>query len=41
MPHNLDLSDELIAERRGDSGQLPPDMAPWMRRAITVIDGAL
>jgi TRAP-type mannitol/chloroaromatic compound transport system permease small subunit len=41
MPHNLDLSDELIAERRGDSGQLPPDMAPWMRRAITVIDVAM
>ena len=38
MPHNLDLSDELIAERRGEPGDLPPDMAPWMRTAITAID---
>ncbi|MEM7072802.1 MAG: TRAP transporter small permease subunit, partial [Pseudomonadota bacterium] len=30
--------DELIAERRG-SGQLPDDMAGWMRKAITLIDG--
>jgi TRAP-type mannitol/chloroaromatic compound transport system permease small subunit len=38
MPHNIDISDELIAERRGAPGQLPPDMAPWMRRTITAID---
>jgi len=38
MPHNIDISDELIAERRGAPGQLPPDMAPWMRQAITAID---
>jgi TRAP-type mannitol/chloroaromatic compound transport system permease small subunit len=41
MPHNLDFSDELIAERRGAPGDLPPDMAPWMRAAITGIDTAM
>lgn len=36
---NLDISDELIAERRGgDPGDLPDDMQPWKRRTITVID---
>lgn len=34
---NLDISDEMIAERRG-GGELPPDMAPWMAKTITVID---
>ncbi len=38
MPHNIDISDELIAERRGAPGELPPDMAPWMRQTITAID---
>ncbi|MGI9379775.1 MAG: TRAP transporter small permease subunit [Methyloligellaceae bacterium] len=39
MSENLDYSDELIAERRsGDPGQLPDDMAPWMRTLITWID---
>jgi TRAP-type mannitol/chloroaromatic compound transport system permease small subunit len=38
MPHNIDISDELIAERRGAPGVLPSDMAPWMRRTITAID---
>lgn len=33
----LDISDEMIAERRG-GGDLPPDMAPWMAQTITVID---
>lgn len=33
----LDISDEMIAERRGD-GPLPDDMAPWMAKTITVID---
>lgn len=41
MPHNFDLSDELIAERRGAPGELPPEMAPWMRRIITAIDVAM
>jgi TRAP-type mannitol/chloroaromatic compound transport system permease small subunit len=34
----LDVSDELIAERRSDSRRLPPDMEPWMRSVIIVID---
>ena len=34
----LDVSDELIAERRSDSHRLPPDMEPWMRSAIIAID---
>ena len=38
-PDNLDITDELIAERRGDgTGKLPDDMVPWMAKAITVID---
>ena len=38
-PEDLDITDELIAERRGgDPGDLPPDMAGWMRSAITRID---
>ncbi len=34
----LDVSDELIAERRGDLRRLPPDMEPWMRSVIVAID---
>lgn len=34
---DLDISDEMIAERRGD-GPLPDDMAPWMAKTITIID---
>jgi len=38
-PDELDITDELIAERRGDgSGKLPDDMEPWMAKVITVID---
>lgn len=38
-PENLDITDELIAERRGGSpGELPADMAPWMAWTITAID---
>lgn len=39
-PENLDsFSDEMIAEARaGGPGDLPPDMAPWMARTITLID---
>ena len=37
----LDVTDELIAERRGgEPGDLPGDMLPWMRGLITVIDMA-
>jgi len=36
---NLDISDELIAERRsGEPGDLPTNMLPWMRRTITILD---
>ena len=39
MVDKLDITDELIAERRSSTpGQLPPDMAPWMARTITWID---
>ena len=26
----LDISDEMIAERRGGSGKMPEDMPKWM-----------
>ena len=29
-PMNLDISDEMIAERRGGSGPMPKDMPKWM-----------
>ena len=38
-PDDLEIADELIAERRSASpGQLPADMAPWMAKTITLID---
>ncbi len=38
-PEHLDITDELIAERRGgEPGDLPWNMRPWMRRTITVLD---
>ncbi|MGI9522911.1 MAG: TRAP transporter large permease subunit, partial [Hyphomicrobiaceae bacterium] len=38
-PSELEIADELIAERKsGAPGDLPQDMAPWMRRVITIID---
>lgn len=38
-PDELDITDELIAERRGGApGDLPDDMARWMAKTITVID---
>ncbi len=38
-PDKLDITDELIAERRGDpSGKLPEDMPAWMGKTITKID---
>jgi TRAP-type mannitol/chloroaromatic compound transport system permease small subunit len=38
-PSNLDISDELIAERRsGAPGDLPWNMRPWMRKTITILD---
>lgn len=38
-PDKLDITDELIAERRGDSsGKFPEDMPVWMGKTITKID---
>jgi TRAP-type mannitol/chloroaromatic compound transport system permease small subunit len=37
-PSKLDISDEMIAERRGDPGKMPEDMPKWMSLLITKID---
>ena len=38
-PEELDITDELIAERRAeDPGQTPDDMTPWMRPITVTID---
>ena len=37
-PTNLDISDEMIAERRGGSGKMPDDMPKWMATTIVSID---
>ena len=37
-PGKLDISDEMIAERRGGSGKMPSDMPPWMASSIVNID---
>ncbi len=37
-PTNLDISDEMIAERRGGSGKMPDDMPKWMAKTIVSID---
>ena len=29
-PSKLDISDEMIAERRGGSGKMPDDMPLWL-----------
>jgi len=34
----LDISDEMIAERRNGSGKMPDDMPKWMALSITKID---
>ena len=34
----LDISDEMMAERRGGSGKMPADMPSWMAKTITSID---
>ena len=34
----LDISDEMIAERRGGLGKMPADMPSWMAKTITSID---
>lgn len=38
-PDDLEIADELIAERRSAApGELPEDMKPWMAKTITLID---
>ena len=37
-PIKLDISDEMIAERRGGSGPMPKNMPKWMALTITKID---
>ena len=37
-PTKLDISDEMIAERKGGSGKMPDDMPSWMAKSIVRID---
>ena len=37
-PTKLDISDEMIAERRGGSKEMPKDMPKWMSKTIVGID---
>ena len=37
-PIKLDISDEMIAERKGGSSKMPDDMPSWMAKSITKID---
>ena len=37
-PKKLDISDEMIAERRGGAGKMPEDMPSWMAKSIIQID---
>ncbi len=37
-PTKIDISDEMIAERRGGSGKMPEDMPYWMAKTIISID---
>ena len=37
-PSKLDISDEMIAERRGGSEKMPEDMPSWMAKSIIKID---
>ena len=37
-PTKLDISDEMIAERRGGSRKMPKDMPRWMSKTILSID---
>ena len=37
-PGKLDISDEMIAERRGGSDKMPDDMPSWMAKSIVKID---
>ena len=37
-PSKLDISDEMIAERRGGTEKMPDDMPSWMAKTIIKID---
>ena len=37
-PTKLDISDEMIAERRGGLGKMLDDMPNWMAKTIVNID---
>ena len=37
-PTRLDISDEMIAERKGGAGKMPDDMPSWMAKSIIRID---
>ena len=37
-PTKLDISDEMIAERRGGSNKMPKDMPLWRSKSIVGID---
>ena len=37
-PGKLDISDEMIAERRDSTGNMPDDMPKWMAKSIILID---
>jgi len=37
-PSKLDISDEMIAERRGGVSKMPSDMPSWMSKTIVSID---
>ena len=39
IPKDLEIADELIAERRAEApGETPEDMTPWQRPITAVID---
>ena len=38
QPPKIDISDEMIAERRGGLDKMPEDMPKWMAKSITSID---
>ncbi|MEO1613767.1 MAG: mannitol transporter, partial [Pseudomonadota bacterium] len=38
-PGELEITDELIAERRAEQpGETPPDMTPWQKPIVATID---
>ena len=34
-PSKINITDDMIAERRGDTGKMPADMPEWMANTIT------